>query len=184
MYSETLEKCLLSSYERILRQALETTDTIMGYVNKVQDFKYANFVPKYMEYTFCDMQLKFVHQAFAKHLTKLMMPYLSVPLEHQEKHVSHDMTLYSIIPYDLHGSFFMQVIQNAIKEFEAGSQPKSDGNLKLLRFALYQTINLEKFQELVDTHKSQIASLYEDMGAGITYTPTDEDTPRRLCLLT
>ena len=145
----------------------------MEYVNKLQDFKYTNFVPKYMEYTFCDMQLKFIHQAFAKHLTKLMMPYLNVPLEQQEKHVSHDMTLYSIIPYDLHGSFFMQVIQNAIKEFEAASQSKSDVNLKIIRFALYQTINLEQFQELVDTHKGQIAALYEEMGAGITYTPTE-----------
>ena len=109
-YSENLEHCLLGSYERVLRQALETTDSIMGYVTKVEDFKYTKFVPKYQEYNFCDMQLKFIHQAFAKHLTKLMMPYLSVPLDQQKNHVSHDMTLYSIIPYDLHGSFFMQVI--------------------------------------------------------------------------
>lgn len=145
----------------------------MGYVTKVEDFKYTKFVPKYQEYNFCDMQLKFIHQAFAKHLTKLMMPYLSVPLDQQKNHVSHDMTLYSIIPYDLHGSFFMQVIQNAIKDFEASAQPKSDDNLKRLRFALYQTINLEKFQDLVDTHKSQILALYENMGAGITYTPSE-----------
>jgi hypothetical protein len=109
-YSTSLETCLLDSYERVLRQALDTTDSITGYVTKVQDFKYTNFVPKYLEYTFCDMQLKFIHQAFAKHLTKLMTPYLNVPLEQQKNHVSHDMTLYSIIPYDLHGSFFMQVL--------------------------------------------------------------------------
>ena len=46
------------------------------------------------------------------------------------------------------------------------------------------TFNLERFQELVDTQKQMVKELYEELGAGSTFTPTALDKPKRVYLLT
>ena len=46
------------------------------------------------------------------------------------------------------------------------------------------TFNLEKFQDLADGHKNQISAVYEEMGAGNSYTPGPEDKPKRTYFIT
>jgi UDP-galactopyranose mutase len=76
-----LESSLVSSYERLLTQAVASSANITDFKTKVKEIKKANFVPKFMEYRFCDMQLKYIHQAFAKHLSNLLTPYFNEPME-------------------------------------------------------------------------------------------------------
>ena len=84
----------------------------------------------------------------------------------------------------MHGSFFMQVIQKASKLID--SMADSQLSQKSLRYSLYMNVNLDqqRYQEVATTYKAALARLYEDMGAGTTYTPTERDRPKRVYRLT
>jgi hypothetical protein len=94
------------------------------------------------------------------------------------------MTLYQILPQQMHGSFFMQVIQKASKLID--SMPESEFSQKSLRYSLYMLVNLDqqKYQELAAFYKGSLSRLYKEMGAGTTYTPTERDRPKRVYRLT
>jgi hypothetical protein len=74
----------------------------------------------------------------------------------------------------------MQVIQKASKLID--SMPESEFSQKSLRYSLYMLVNLDqqKYQELATLYKTNLSRLYEEMGAGTTYTPTERDRPRRV----
>jgi hypothetical protein len=78
----------------------------------------------------------------------------------------------------------MQVIQKASKLID--SMPESEFSQKSLRYSLYMLVNLDqqKYQEFATLYKTNLSRLYEDMGAGTTYTPTERDRPKRVYRLT
>jgi hypothetical protein len=45
-------------------------------------------------------------------------------------------------------------------------------------------LDQQKYQELATFYKGTLSRLYEEMGAGTTYTPTERDRPRRVYRLT
>ena len=45
-------------------------------------------------------------------------------------------------------------------------------------------LDQQKSQEVATTYKGTVARLYEDMGAGTTYSPTERDRPKRVFHLT
>ena len=80
-----------------------------------------------------------------------MLPYLI-----ENDHCSHDMNLQQLMPHNIHGSFFSQVIKKAL-----------DMTLdkKMIKYSLYVLFSMGQYQELSSTYKEHIEQIYEDMGA-------------------
>jgi hypothetical protein len=45
-------------------------------------------------------------------------------------------------------------------------------------------LDQQKYEHLSTMYKSTLSTLYEEMGAGTTYTPTERDRPKRVYRLT
>ena len=78
----------------------------------------------------------------------------------------------------------MQILKNGATSLEYVPRFAEENLAKRYRYALSKFFELERFQDLVDTHKSMVSNIYEKLGAGTTFTVSKEDHPDRKYFLT
>jgi hypothetical protein len=73
----------------------------------------------------------------------------------------------------------MQIVKAAASKIEIPGSEDQQHFGKRLRYALFRVFQMERFQDLVDSHKKMVSALYEEMGAGTTFQASASDFPER-----
>lgn len=173
---------MVASYDRIMKQCLDKSQTLGEFEKNVVSFKKVGLVPIFLENKFIDLKIKFIHQSFAKQLSSEMLPYLQVPVDqHPKDERSHDKTIYELMPASLQGTFFNEIIKSSMKLYEASGEESA---LRRAKYSIYNAFNVCHISELAYLHKSLLLEAYEELGAGVSYNPSPNDQPARYKHLT
>ena len=77
------------------------------------------------------------------------------------KSPSSDMTIYQLIPHDLHNSFFFKVVQRIMREL-----PEDLQEIKLFKYGMFMILHVESSVSFAHSFNEKMIEVHEDLGDG------------------
>jgi hypothetical protein len=133
----------------LMAEIYSYTESLCDFRRELKVYEKVRFVPPKLNSYYYNLRARFIMRSFGKQLAAMLETSKNCQ-------VSNDLTIYQIIPQDLHGTFFFKIMQNLMR-CEVG-QLLTKTKLKSL---LFMTMNIEQSHEWAWRLNKELMKCYE-----------------------
>ena len=119
---------------KFVQMVYECSETLKIFNTQLKQFEKTNFVSSDFRKLFLDAKCHFTLKTFCKELTVVFENYKPSAT----KQSCFDMTLYQLVPMELHSTFFFKLMQSVMKAYSS-----TQADLHHFKYALFMMLHVE-----------------------------------------